>query len=77
MEDTLGQNRKRMWLLYDGRACGGVGTDRAICLVACISNRQAKRYRTWYGSCACYSYAEDGENLTDERWEWDFHPEGG
>lgn len=54
-------------------SCGGVGTDDAQVLVFCDSEQEAKSYRGSYGTMACYSYtATDGE-LTDERWEWDYH----
>lgn len=63
---------KRTWILYDGRACGGQGTEDASVLVCCGSNQEAKSYRGEYGDMACYSYAEKGTELTDERWEWDW-----
>ncbi len=67
---------KRIWILYDSRACGAVGTDDALVLVACDSEKEAKSYCGDYGAMACYSYAEvkrDGKNiLEDEKWEWDY-----
>lgn len=61
----------RMYILYDGRACGGQGTDDATVLVACSSDREARGYKGDYGQMACYSYAVNGQELSDERWEWD------
>jgi hypothetical protein len=47
-------------------------------LVACSGgDREARTYAGDYGSMACYSYKDDGKNLTDQRWEWDWHPETG
>lgn len=68
---------KRLWILYDSRACGGVGTDNAVVLVACDSNKEAQSYKGEYGSMACYSYkiekrSNGKEYLVDEQWEWDY-----
>ncbi len=64
----------RTYILYDGRACGAAGTEDASVLVACDSNREAKSYKGDYGQMACYSYAVNGDQLSDERWGWDYLP---
>lgn len=65
---------KKTWILYDGRACGGLSsTDDAAVLVACDSNKEAKSYKGQYGTMACYSYKHKGRELVDEQWEWDWH----
>lgn len=69
--------KKREYILYDARACGGAGTDDATVLVACNSNKEAESYKGDYGAMACYSYAvekgADGKRmLVDEQWEWDY-----
>jgi hypothetical protein len=67
-----------MWILYDGRASLGRGTDRAAVLVACDSKAEARGSVRGYGASACYSYAVKGRDvLADERWEWDWSPEIG
>lgn len=66
------KSNDRKYILYDARACGDAGTDDASVLVACGSNKEAKSYRGDFGAMACYSYATDGGELTDERWEWDY-----
>lgn len=66
----------RMFILYDGRACGGRGTDDASVLVACDTEEEAKGYFGKYGDMACYSYAKSYKKskrlLIGERWEWDY-----
>ena len=63
---------RRIYILYDGRACNNVGTEDASVLVTCESNNEAKGYKGDFGMMACYSYKLDGKNLTNERWEWDY-----
>ena len=65
---------KRAYILYDSRAADGMGTDDASVLVACESNEEALSYRGEYGGMACYSYREDGKNLVDEKFEWNWFP---
>ena len=65
-------SKKRMYILYDGRACGAAGTEDASVLVACGSNKEAHYHRGEYGEMACYSFAVAGDKLVDERWEWDY-----
>ena len=57
------------WILYDARACGGVGTYVASVLVSCDSDEEARSYGGHYGEMACYSYDEETEV---EQWEWDW-----
>jgi len=71
----------RQFILYDGRACNGQGTDDASVLVYCEDSKDASSYKGEYGQMACYSYALDkttGKNepdrLVDERHEWDYYP---
>lgn len=64
----------RRFILFDGRACNGVGTDDATVLMSCNSEAEAHREKTEFGDAsACYSYKEEGNKLTDEKWEWDYH----
>jgi len=64
----------KMWILYDGRACGNAGTDDASVLVACDSAKEADVYKGDYGSMACYSYDIVDGKLVNRQWEWDWHP---
>lgn len=65
---------KRTYILWDSRACGGVGTDDASVIEVCADEQEAREYGGESGGAACYSYADVGANLTDERWEWDWFP---
>jgi len=67
---------KRVYILYDGRACGGKGTDEAQVLVACGSAKEAASYKGQFGQMACYSYKRmfKPARLEDEKWEWDYQP---
>lgn len=67
----------RLWILYDGRACASAGTDDASVLVACDSEEEAEGFKADYGQSACYSYAITDNEITDEKWEWDYHPTDG
>ena len=67
-------SEQRVWILYDGRAAHGMGTDNASVLVCCSSNREAQSYKGDFGGMACYSYRDDGEYLTDEQYEWNWFP---
>jgi len=62
----------RVYILYDGRACGDQGTDDASPLVVCGRNKEAKGHKGDFGAMACYSYRKDGKKLVDEQWEWDY-----
>jgi len=65
---------RRVYILYDGRASDAMGTDEASVLVACESDEEALSYRGEYGGMSCYSYDEDGSNLINERFEWNWFP---
>ena len=73
---------KRLFILFDSRACGGLGTQTATALLTCSSDSDSRENCEDYGSVACYSYKVDKNNnvvdlicdkvcLSDERWEWD------
>ena len=62
---------KRVYVLYDGRACSG-DTDDASVILAVESHREAKACRGEYGDMACYSYREENSELVDERFEWNY-----
>ena len=64
----------RQYILYDDRAAHGDGTEDASVLVVCDDNEEALDYRGDFGGMACYSYAVDGKNLIDERFEWNWFP---
>ncbi len=63
---------KRQFILYDGRASHGMGTEDSIVLCTCETLKEAKydaRIGEW-GVVACYSYAFSGKELTDEKFEF-------
>jgi hypothetical protein len=67
---------EKKYILYDGIAHAGMGTDNANILCVCSSNKQAKSYKGGFGSMACYSYDVDSKNeneLINEQWEWDYY----
>jgi hypothetical protein len=68
----------RIYLLFDARACGGVGTDRAVCVYIAESEQEARSRQDDFGAVACYSYAQmkgdEKTHLKDEQWEWDYIP---
>jgi hypothetical protein len=65
---------QRTYILYDSRACCG-DPDEASVLVCCESNREAKSYcdGSFGAAMACFSYAHDGNQLVDERFEWNWY----
>ena len=65
---------KTHWILYDGRACGSAGTDRASVLVSCDSDEEARSYAGDYGTMACYTYEEASQV---EIWQWDWTDDDG
>ena len=67
----------RTYILYDDRAADGCGTGDASVLVVCESEKEAHTYEGEFGGMACYSYAEEGKNLVDERFEWNWFPQSG
>lgn len=63
---------ERLYILYEGRACANIGTDGATEVCVAHTEAEAKNDAKDMGyPVACYSYAIDGKNLDDERWEWD------
>ena len=74
---------KKLWVIYDGRACGGDIPEEACIFIACDSNEEARSCVENYGDCACYSYklgpkdTEGRTTLIDPEWEWDWHIENG
>lgn len=65
-------SEQRYYMLFDGRACGGRGTDDAVVLVSSGSQKEARKDAKLFSEGACYSYRVEGDLLKDERWEWDF-----
>jgi len=63
---------ERTYILYDSRACGDQGTEDASVFDTADSNKEAKSLKGDYGAMACYSCRKDGNQLVDERWEWDY-----
>lgn len=57
------------FVVYDGRACGGRGTDRAQVMVACETLEEARSFNGDFGEVAIYSYEDDGSN---EKWIEDY-----
>lgn len=69
---------KRMYLIFDGRACGGAGTDGVTCLDTASDLKEAQGSAVLQGrDCAIYSYDDQGSKLVNERWVQDVFPEGG
>lgn len=71
----------RLYLLYDDRAIAYRGTpeetDKPLVIVTAQSDREARQDAISQDvPCACYSYRTGGDVLEDERWEWDYWPEG-
>ena len=63
----------RFYILYDGRAAHGTGTDDATVLDTAESIKEARRiaYSGDHGEeVAVYSYARDGKKLTDGQFEF-------
>lgn len=76
----------RIYLLFDGRACGDCGQngppDEALCLTTADSEAEARGCAGEFGDMACYSYREHRisrrkTELVDCRWEWDWYVAGG
>jgi len=62
---------KRVFVLFDGRAAGGMGTSDASVICVEENDKDAREVAKEYGQVACYSYRREGKNLVDEQWEWD------
>lgn len=65
---------ERKYILYDDRAAHGMGTEDASILEVCDSDEEACEAKDDYGGMACYSYATKGDQLVDERFEWNWFP---
>ena len=60
---------EKCWIVYDGRAAGGAGTDDACVYVSCESLREAKRYvREDFHDGEIYEYDVEDRNLVNEQW---------
>ncbi len=68
------ETEKRTYILWDSQAADGFGTEEASVFVVCDSEDEALSYCGHFGAMACYSYRDDGDTLTDERFEWDWFP---
>lgn len=64
--------KRKCFIVYDGRARGGVGTDESIGLVACGTLKEARSYATIYEDGCVYSYTVQSSELFDETWVEDF-----
>lgn len=64
-------DRGRLWVLYDGRSRGGVGCEDATVLVSASSEKEARKDARMFPDSACYSHLIEGDQLIDDRWEWD------
>lgn len=58
----------KIFLVYDGRACGGIGTDNATVMVVCESLKEARNCQEDYGQCAIYEYEDRNGTLVNEQW---------
>ena len=59
----------KMWILYDGRAAGGVGTDHAAVLCCADSLIEALHdKRQSFPDAEIYEYDVRGDQLLNERW---------
>lgn len=56
------------FFLYDGRAMFDM--DRALVLVICDSDEEARDFAEGYGEAVCYRYIWDGEYATEETFQW-------
>jgi len=65
----------RTYILYDSRAADGTGTEDASVLEVCNDDKEACEAKGDYGGMACYSYYKEGNNLVDERFEWNWFSE--
>lgn len=71
---------KRLYLIFDGRACGCMDSDPwetgAVVLDTADSLKEAKKLCGDYGDMACFSYEEEivnGEHhLKNNSREWEF-----
>lgn len=61
---------KRIYILYDLPDDDYLGTNGRALLAAFEDLEESKRHRKEFSPCACFSYADDGKTLTDERFEW-------
>ena len=63
----------KSFILYDGRAAHGMGTEDASVLDVCDTLSEARRRAMtgMWGAVACYSYTLSGKELTDESFEFD------
>ena len=72
----MARRRRKLYIVYDGRACGDQGTDDAMVMVSCDSLEEARSYNGDYGQVAIYSYDIYARNqLKNERWVEDYIPE--
>lgn len=67
---------RKQWILYDGRACGGVGSDDAMVLCCASSLKEAKEDSKMFGDGAIYVcdiYRYNGKDYGEnEEWVEDF-----
>lgn len=68
---------KRQFILYDGRAADGLGTDEAavLCTAETLAEARDDAGTGEWGAVACYSYGLDGNKLIDERFEFNHFDE--
>ena len=67
---------RKQYILYDGRSCGGVGSDDAQILCCASSLREARSDSKMFGDGAIYVcdiYRRNGKDWgEDEEWVEDF-----
>jgi hypothetical protein len=65
----------KKYILFDDRASDPLaGTVDAAVLVVCDDKKEALDYRGDFGGMACYSYDDEGGQLTNEQFEWNWFP---
>jgi hypothetical protein len=65
----------RVWIVYDGRACAGQGTESALVMSTASSLREARKDCRMFGfTCAIYSGTVKNGVMDDETWVEDYLP---
>ena len=62
---------KKVFIVYDGRACGGKDPSECTVMTVCNTLAEAKNEAVEYGETAIFSYDDDNGTLINEKWECD------
>lgn len=66
----------KLFILYDARAFGGVGTGDASVFCTASTEAEAAKDARMFGETACYEYETSGKKLINEKWLWDTNENG-